>query len=335
MAPSVYNPFHQFEFSADTCFLSGEKLTSPEEVTPVFPAWLMTRFNLEEQPFKLLDESFITYKNLTVPCAANVFHEAIEPLEKEIETAFNKGYQAVEQVDKKRLFQWVGKIIYGILFNEIRTGIKQQQAIGEPFNFSQSLRHKFGNLHIMLQSLIRKVEFDGPVPWSIHVFEVNNAPGTFTYRDEINTLVFSLKLNDFGIIACLQDNGTNSIYHQNIVAEAKKHKLHPVQFEELCARFFYSAYLFNRLPEYTILPTADALFIEAMPLRGISNKPPFDPWQNKTYGQVLENFWKTWGFVLFEIVKNPERAMSFLTDENDQFIRPETIDLPSESTPAG
>lgn len=335
MAQSFYNPFDKFDFAPDTCFLSGQKLTSTEEVIPVFPRWMMTQFDLEDKPFKLLDESLTSYKNLTVPCATNVYNNAIEPLEKEIENAFLKGYQAVNELDKLHLFQWIGKIIYGILYNEIKIGIKQQLAIGEPFNFSQSLQHKFGNLHLMLQSLIHKVEFDGPSPWSIQVFEVNNAPETFTYRDEINTLVFSVKLKDFGIIACLQDNGTNSIYHREFLEKIDNKKLHPIQFEELCARFFYSAYLFNRLPEYTILPTPDALCIEPMPLRGISNTPPFDLWQNKTYGQVLENFWKPWGFSLFEIIKNPEKPMSFILDENEHFILPETIDLPLESDTTG
>ncbi|HXH99644.1 MAG TPA: hypothetical protein VNI52_05225 [Sphingobacteriaceae bacterium] len=328
MAKSLYNPFHKFEFSPDTCFLSGSRLNSSEEVMHVFSTWMMMQFNLEERPFKLLDESIITYKSLCVPCASEVIDQVIDPLEKEIENAFKSGYHAVKELDKLRLFQWIGKIVYGILYNEIKTGIKQQLAIGEPFNFSQSLRHKFGNLHTMLQSLILPVEFDGPQPWSIHVFHVNNAVDTFTYRDEINTQIFSIKLNDFGIIACLQDNGTNTIYHKNILVKAANHKLHPIQFEELCARFFYSAYLFNRLPEYTILPTPDALYIEAMPLRGISNKPPFDLWQNKTYGQVLENFWKPWGYSLLEIVKNPEKPMSFLIDDQDLFILPQNIDLP-------
>jgi hypothetical protein len=32
--------------------------------------------------------------------------------------------------------------------------------------------------------------------------------------------------------------------------------------------------------------------------------------ENKTYGQVLENFWKNWGFLLLEIIKNPNEPMS-------------------------
>ena len=104
--------------------------------------------------------------------------------------------------------------------------------------------------------------------------------------------------------------------------------LHPIQFEEFNARIFYSAYLFNRLPEYHILPAGDTTYIEDMPLRGMSSKPLFDDWQNKTYGQVLENFWKKWGFLLLEIIKNPEKPMGFLLDADGNFNDAATIELP-------
>jgi hypothetical protein len=104
--------------------------------------------------------------------------------------------------------------------------------------------------------------------------------------------------------------------------------LHPIQFEEFSGRVFYSAYLFNRLPEYNILELGDELFIESMPLRGIRSKPLFDNWNNKTYGQVLESFWKNWGFLLLEIIKNPEEPMSFLFDANGQFMNANSIELP-------
>ena len=77
------------------------------------------------------------------------------------------------------------------------------------------------------------------------------------------------------------------------------------------------------------MPTADAVFIEAMPLRGMSNKPLFDSWQNKTFAQVLENFWKPWGILLFEILKDPENPMSYLLNENHEFLPANSVDLPS------
>jgi hypothetical protein len=64
-----------------------------------------------------------------------------------------------------------------------------------------------------------------------------------------------------------------------------------------------------------------------MPLRGTSTKPLFDDWVNKIYGQVLENFWKNWGFLLLEIIKNPEEPMSFLFDADGKPISAQAIAL--------
>jgi hypothetical protein len=266
---------------------------------------------------------------MKLPCASSINKEVLEPLEEEIKTAFLSGYDEVQNLPDLKLFQWIGKMLYGILFNEIRIGIMQQKAKGEEFIFSQSLVHKFGNLHLMLQSLTKPMEFEGSNPWTIKVFKIESKQDLFNYRDEINTLTYSLAMKDFGIIACLQDNGTNAIYHKEILAKVQKNALHPAQFEEVCARFFYSNYLFNRLPEYTIMPTDEAIYIEAMPLMGMSSKPLFDAWQNKTYAQVLENFWKPWGILLFEILKDPENPLTHLLNENGLLIPAEKVDLPS------
>jgi hypothetical protein len=277
----------------------------------------------------MLDERLATYGQLTVPASVDVANQFVN-LEDQIQSAFEGGYAKVKDLDQLVLFQWIAKIVYGVIHCEIRSGIQQQAFTGENLNFSQVLAHKFKNLHAMMQSVIRPVEFDGALPFKIMVYPVNNPLQHFGYRDEINTLMFSMRLSDFGIIACLQDNGANSLYHEDIQKLVEGHVLHPVQFEELCGLFFYSAYLFNRLPEYTYLHTPGITYIEAMPLSQMSLKPLFDAWQAKTYGQVLENFWKPWGFTLFEIIKDPESPMSFLTDggHTDVFLPSGQIDLP-------
>jgi hypothetical protein len=327
MSAQIYSPFERFNFSNSKCFLTGQTLNSEEEKIQVFPQWLMSRYNLEDQPFKLLDESMATYKDLKLPCSAAVNEQYLEPLEVEIAAAFDSGYEAVKQLDEIKLFQWAGKLLYGIIFNEIQVGIKQQHAQGEEFNISQSIIHKFSHLHLMLQTLNLPLELEDFKPYSLFLFKVDNDENVFGYRDEINTLTFSLRIKDFGLIICLQDNGANASYHKEAIAKIKGQTLHPIQFEEVNARMFYSAYLFNRLPEYNILPVADTIYIEAMPLRGTSSKPLFDDWVNKIYGQVLENFWKNWGFLLLEIIKNPEKPMSFLFNADGDFINAAEIEL--------
>ncbi len=328
MPAQIYAPFEVSNFSNNTCFLSGATLNSEEEKIQVFPQWLMTRYNLEDQPFKLLDESMATYKDLKLPCSAAINENYLEPLENEIATAFNEGYEAVKKLDELKLFQWAGKLLYGIIFNEVQTGIKQQYAKGEEFNISQSIVLKFSQLHLMLQSLNLPIVLEDFKPFSLFLFRVNNADDVFGYRDEINTLTFSLRIKDFGLIMCMQDNGANQHYHREALEKIKDSVLHPIQFEELNGRVFYSNYLFNRLPEYDILPVDDQIYIEAMPLRGMSSKPLFDDWLNKIYGQVLESFWKNWGFLLLEIIKDPENPMSFLFDADGNFINADAIELP-------
>lgn len=314
----LYNPFTSFKFDNQHCFLTGAKLNSPEEQIQVFPVWMMRAFDLEDKPFKLLDESLLTYKKLKMPCSVDTAL-LLDKVESEVEKAMSKGYEEVKRMDQLLLFQWVSKILYGVVFNEIQVGIRQATLSGEQMNFSQALVHKFKNLHFMLQSLVHPMEFEIKNPFSVLVLPVDNAPDTFLYRDEINTLIFSLRMNDFAIIATLQDNGTHAIYHEDTLKLIADRVLHPIQFEEVCARYFYSAYLFNRLADYTFMETADTIYVEPMPLNDWTMKPIFDHWQVKTYGQVLENFWKPWGFTLFEIIKDPEHPMSFIQGEDGEF----------------
>jgi hypothetical protein len=312
MNTALYQPFKNFDFKNEKCFLSGDHFSSPLANVNVLPDWLLSMAKLSgNEQIKLLDESVRTYKSLVVPCNSTVYDQFVSPLEDEVSLAFGKGYVAVSTLPAVTLFNWIGKLMYSFLYIEMQGAIRLQQLSGDGMNMSQGLMHKFGNLHTMLQGIYRKVEFEDFTPWSIVVVPLIEKDTAFSFRDEINTLTFSLKFKDFGIIACLQDNGTNKRYHQDILDSINGQPLAEQQFEEIAARFFYSAYLFNRLPEYTIMPVDEVIYIDAMPLRGSQQKALFDAWSTKTYGQVLENFWKPWGHTLFEIIKDPTAPMSY------------------------
>ncbi len=309
MTSSHYQPFKNFDFKNQLCFLSGEK---PVEQARVLADWLIKMANLSgEEQIKLLDESVRTYKSLTIPVNPQIYNEFVLPLEDKIEAAFAKGYAGLMELQEVDLFNWIAKLMYSFLYIEMQGAIRLNQLSGDGMNMSQGLMHKFGNLHTMLQSMYRSVVFEEFTPWSIVIVPLSDANTAFSFRDEINTLTFSLKFKDFGIIACLQDNETNKRYHHEILDSIKGSQLSEQQFEELAARFFYSAYLFNRLPEYTIMPVEGVIYIDAMPLKGTQNKALFDVWANKTYAQVLENFWKPWGHTLFEIIKDPTAPLSY------------------------
>lgn len=312
MNSSVYQPFKNFDFKYKNCFLSGDTFNSPIQEVNILPAWLLEVANYTgEEQIKLLDESVRSYNALKVPCNTEVLEHFIQPLEEKVSAAFAKGYAGVSQLEERALFQWIGKFMYGLIYIEMNAAIRLQQLSGDGLNMSQGLMHKFGNLNTMIQSIYLDVVFEDFTPWSIVVVPLEQTDHYFSFRDEINTLSFSLKLKDFGIIACLQDNGTNKKFHQEILDSIAGKSLSEQQYEELCARFFYSAYLFNRLPEYGVMPVEGTIYVDAMPLKGTLNKPLFDVWQHKTYGQVLENFWKPWNLTLFEIIKDPTAPVSY------------------------
>jgi len=312
MTSSIYQPFKNFDFKYETCFLSGNTFNTPIVQTGVLPAWLLEVANFSgDEQIKLLDESIRSYNELKVPVNAEVLTHFIGPLEEKIAAAFAQGYDGVSKLDEADLFKWVGKIIYSFIYIEMNAAVGLQQLSSDGLNMSQGLMHKFGNLQTMIQGIYLNVEFEDFTPWSFVVVPLEETSTSFSFRDEINTLTFSLKLKDFGIIACLQDNGTNKRYHQEILDQIGTNPVTEQQYEELCARFFYSAYLFNRLPEYTIMPVEGSIYIDAMPLRGTTNKPLFDVWQHKIYAQVLENFWKPWGNLLMEIRKDPNAPTSY------------------------
>lgn len=312
MNSTVYQPFKNFDFKYRNCFLSGDLFDAPIEEINILPTWLLEVANFSgEEQIKLLDESVRSYNTLKVPCSTEVLGKYIQPLEDRISAAFTQGYEGVSKLDEADLFNWIGKFIYSLIYIEMNAAVRLQQLSDDGLNMSQGLMHKFGNLNTMIQGVYREVVFENFTPWSIVVVPLEDKDTAFSFRDEINTLTFSLKLKDFAIVACLQDNGTNKKYHQELLEQIGNTALSAPQFEELCARFFYSAYLFNRLPEYAIMPVEGAVYIDAMPLKGTLNKPLFDHWQHKTYAQVLQDFWKPWGHTLFEIIKDPTKPISY------------------------
>lgn len=312
MTDTRYNPFKNFDFKYESCFLSGESGDTPVVQVNVLPEWLLQLAGITgEEKIQLLDESVRSYNMLRVPVNEELLLNHLLPLEQKIAAAFEGGYAEVSRLNQQDLFRWIGKFLYSLVYIEMNAAVKLQQLSSDGLNMSQGLMHKFGNLQTMVQGIFREVVFEDFCPWSIVVVPLAESNIPFSFRDEINTLTFSLKMKDFGIIACLQDNGTNLKYHAELLSQIREQQLSEQQFEELCARFFYSAYLFNRLPEYTVMEVEGVIYIDAMPLRGTTSKSLFDVWQHKTYAQVLENFWKPWGNLLMEIRKDPNAPTSY------------------------
>ena len=264
-----------------------------------------------------------------MPCSEEV-RKRLNLLEEEIQAAFTKGYDKVKKVPEERLFQWMGKIVYGVLYNDLCIEISRasRKAKGKEFKLSPLLKERFGMFHLMLQSLITPVAFKGIKPWSICIVKLKYSRDIFNYKDEPMNLNFSLGMNGFGIIACLQDNGIVGNNQKQIINKIGEKILHPIQFEELCARFLYANYLLKYRSKYNTQTSEEKIIIESI-LPEEREDQLFAPWDDNMFAQVLAGYWEPWGFTKKDIITLPDAPISFL--ENDytyEFIEPESISLP-------
>ncbi len=326
MSTTLYNPFEDLIFDEHFCFLSGALTT---ERISVFPEWLMNHFKFGDERIEMMDKSkSYKYADLELPCSPEV-KNAFNKLDLKIQDAYKNGFEGMAALDEELLFQWTGRIVYGLLYYEMVYERNRLQKMGEEFNLSPMLRERFGRFHLMLQSVIEPISFVGQKPWSIIVFPLKYSADIFSYRDDTVNLLFSMGVNGFGIIACLQDNGAIKEKQNDIVEKINGQVLHPIQFEELYARFHYSDYIFQYKPEYKIETTDTKITIEALPIKKVGSKPVFGFWDEDIFAQLLSNYWQVYGIQREDILKFQKPPLSFLENPySKDFIDPETIDLP-------
>lgn len=326
----LYDPFENLYLDPRTCFLTGEDLQNDDEQIPVFPAWIIERYSLQNTKFAMMDQfTGFLYPDLKIPCSQHVIANVIDPLEKEIETAFIAGYSGVKELPEERLFQWMCKMVYGVLYNDLLVEKKKSAKRQKEFKLSPALQRRFKKLHLMLQSLVVPMSFAGVKPWSISIVKVQYSKDVFNYRDEPTNMNFSLGMNGFGVVACLQDNGAVGQHQEKILNKILDKTLHPVQFEELCARFIYSNYLLSSFAKHNIDVKESGVVIESIPMKDEPGKPLFAPWDDNMFAQVLADYWKPWGITKNDIYTPPDSPVSYLENEfNYEFIEPDSISLP-------
>ncbi len=314
----LYDPFKSIDLVGNKCFLTGKSVNAELDTMFVFPNWLMETENLHDKPFKMLDENYLTYGQLKLPVSREIY-EILNSLNSKIENyLLNDSSVNITEVE---WFQWSGIIVYGLIYNEIKHGLKSEEFKEEGFKISPILIKKFKHLHFQLQSLVFDVEWDEPLPFSFSLFNINttdDASYHFEHKNEINTLTFSLKYKKHGLIICLQDLGMNVNYHKSVLSKINSKTLLPIQFAELSAKFYYSNYLLSVINDFEYTFHKNKLYITNLDAN--YNAKPFENWDEKTFSQVLEAFWKPWKYSKIEILKNAEKCISFILDENDEFI---------------
>ncbi len=321
MSIKLYNPFEKMSFEGDTCFLTGVPITDlTTQKISVFPEWIIQRYNLEQASMAMHSGYRLKYQEMTMPASPTVV-AAVQALDVLTQRAFEQGYEAVVQLPKVILFQWMARVMYGVLYQELAFQVKHHKEKGSAFQLSDFMQMKLGNLLHLLQSLIKPVVFEGFEPWTIHCFRVGVSKDVLNYKDETKKQNFCLGMNGFGILACLQDNGAVSKFHQDLLEKIGDKTLHPAQFEELYGRFMYANYLLRELPAYQIREEGDKL-VFTLPEDERKHLPLFAQWQDNIFAQVLTNMLEPWGIPIQQIYRFPDPPVSYLINEMTQELIP-------------
>ena len=323
MSQPLFNPFQDLVLNEHFCFLSGDLTTKNMSV---FPEWLMDHFKFGDEKIEMMDKAkSYKYSDLKLPCTFEV-KEAFDALDVKVQAAYKNGFEGMAALDQELLFQWTSRMVYGLLYYEMIYEKDRTLAKGEEFELSNTLKKRFGYFHLMLQSVIKPISFVGKKPWSIAVFPLKYTSDIFSYRDDPINLMFSFGVNGFGFIACLQDNGVIGEKQKEVLDKMKGHVLHPIQFEELFARFHYSDYILQYTPEYKIKDENNRITIE---IETTGKEPIFGLWNNDIFSQLLSNYWQVYGIEKEEILRFQKPPISFIENPyTKDFIKPESIDLP-------
>ncbi len=265
-----------------------------------------------------LDKSITTYKALTIPCCDRCHLEHIIPLEQQVAQAAAQGKKGLEALPPQRLFQWIGKMYYGMLITELIREMDPVITPQYPISEEPKMLGKFREFFKVLQSLRVSMIFSDFLPCSLFLLEVSPEEDEvpFEYQDELRTMVFSIKLGEVAIVCKLLDNGIIRRALGKLYKLTEGHALHPVQLAEFKARVFYAAYIFNVVPEYfirTVKPQDTTLLLDTL-IDDVTSEV-FNPWEMPAYAHMLEEMLKPWSIRAQDILKDPQQPLSFLLDE--------------------
>ena len=307
-------------FSNDNCFLCGATLENHKSDEHVFPKWIQEKCNLWDKKMTLLNGTDIPYRQLTIPCCSQCNNEHLSILEKSISSAHGKGYCEFCKVEELRIYQWITKIFYGLLFKELSLNADRSNPKLGKITTPEFLK-ELEILLRFLQSIILPIKFDNFRPWSLFVYKVHSLgdESDFNYHDDIMGLTFSIRFGGIGIIAFLQDNGIQKEMKPNFFNKFNNITLHPMQFEELSAIAYYKSTLMNRTPKYMFVSSDDDTELQEIkvftnPLQGLSEKPIFDEWDNEIYAKILALFLRPYAIDYEDIYGVAGKILTFLTN---------------------
>lgn len=314
----------------DRCFLCGEKFPI-DKITRehVFPKWLQRRLDIWNRQLTLVNGTRIKYRSFTAPACVDCNGISLSRIEDKVATALPLGAEAVRALGHEILYVWLSKLMFGALYVEALLPSDRSNHHAGPILPSTVLEN-FRHLHFMMQAARTSVEFhsfETKFHASVLVFPVQRHPSAahrFMYRDDVLHGCIAVRLDTVGLI-CVADGGAQERLAEEIFPKLFSHNLHPVQFEEICAKVFAKARTQRLVPKYVTAISPGRTSVTQMPFGGMSGAI-FGDWDQQLYALMLADFT---GYPL-EIISPEEGKVTSWIGNYDE---PSVIDVRTQPWP--
>ena len=314
------DPYSRMVLDECACFLCGEHMVDGKTEEHVFPKWLQQRHDLWDQRILLLNRKRIPYRQLKVPCCHACNNEHLGRVENTVREAIDKGYHACIELDPLIIFQWLGKMFYGILRKELNL-LADRRDSSKGNIVPVEMIEGYNNLHGFLQSVRRPFEFQPEPPFSVLVANLHDLGGSSSYffRDSTHLMTASLRTGGVGFIVAFEDCGFNRNTYGAYLDDVGGRKLHPIQFDELYAKVMFQVQRLNRTGRFLTVASADGdqpTLIHTFP----PTSEPL-PWNQEAFSRYLANVvgpWlRAWEIPEDSLFLPPDRVLSWMTNEDD------------------
>jgi len=122
-------------------------------------------------------------------------------------------------------------------------------------------------------------------------------------------------MGEIGFLAAF-DGGAIAVDAGDSFLKFSDHTLHPIQFDELTAAFFYKARLFSGTPKYIVSESPSSIQVTLMPIAGLSTTPVFNQWEPEIFAQAFSFFS---GIPKEQLTPEPGRMLTLLRREDGEF----------------
>lgn len=243
---------HPQAFDRDHCFICGKSLTSKQNDTDetvskstkehIFPKWMLKNAGIFNTNITYYNGQLNKYNRITIPSCKQCNGIDYSQIESKIRTTFTVGYDSVIKLPEEILFIWLCKIHYGLRFYEATQKYYDKESNETKARITKEAIEELYFEHLYLQIPSNRAEFEegATLPGSIHIYKCLKSEEypelNFDYCEIQESRTISLRYNDVGIIAFLDDFGFTKRTTPDFLKINNNHKLHPTQFRELYAR---------------------------------------------------------------------------------------------------